>query len=101
MGQEKVVDSSVISGLEVCDINGNNAISLPPIFTRPNLPVSRKDIVSGNDLQKWPHLCDVPLNRANCDVGLLIGINVPRAMEPWDVITSVNNSPFAMKTLLG
>ncbi|CAG2235127.1 unnamed protein product [Mytilus edulis] len=101
MGQEKVVDSSVISGLEVCDINGNNAISLPPIFTRPNLPVSRKDIVSSNDLQNWPHLCDVPLNRVNCDVGLLIGINVPRAMEPWDVITSVNNSPFAMKTLLG
>ncbi|XP_071150422.1 uncharacterized protein [Mytilus edulis] len=101
MGQEKVVDSSVISRLEVCDINGNNAISLPPIFTRSNLPVSRKDIVSSNDLQRWPHLCDVPLNRVNCDVGLLIGINVPRAMEPWDVITSVNNSPFSMKTLLG
>ncbi|CAC5386643.1 unnamed protein product [Mytilus coruscus] len=98
---KKVVDSSVISGLEVCDINGNNAISLPPIFTRPNLPVSRKDIVSSNDLREWPHLRDVPLNRVDCDVGLLIGINVPRAMEPWDVIASVDNSPFAMKTLLG
>ena len=34
------------------------------------------------------------------DVGLLIGVNVPKAMEPWDVISSADEGPFAVKTVL-
>jgi cellulase/cellobiase CelA1 len=34
-------------------------------------------------------------------VGLLIGSNVPKAMERLDVIPGVNNGPFAVTTLLG
>ena len=30
------------------------------------------------------------------DVGLLIGVNVPKAMEPWDVISSADEGPFAV-----
>ena len=35
------------------------------------------------------------------DFGLLIGVNVPKAMEPWDVISSADEGPFAVKTVLG
>ena len=35
------------------------------------------------------------------DVGLLIGVNVPKAMEPWDVISSANEVPLAVKIVLG
>ncbi|XP_033762629.1 uncharacterized protein LOC117344089 [Pecten maximus] len=58
--------------------------------------------MSISDLQKWSHLCDVPVERIDSDVGLLIGINVPKAMEPWDIVSSSENGPFAVKkTLLG
>ena len=35
------------------------------------------------------------------DVGLLIGVNVPKAMELWELISSVDEGPFAVKTVLG
>ena len=35
------------------------------------------------------------------NIGLLIGVNCPRALQPYDVIHSVNNGPFAVKTALG
>ena len=63
--------------------------------------MSRKDIVTADDLQKWPHLCDVHINTIDSDIGLLIGVNVPKAIEPWDVISSADEGPFAVKTALG
>ena len=54
-----------------------------------------------DDIKRWPHLHDIDLNVMDCEVGLFIGVNVPKAMEPWDVIPSVDNGPFAVKTLLG
>jgi len=101
MGQENIQDCYAVSGLQICDLNGNQVVDLPPIFTQPTLPVSRKDVISSHDLHKWPHLRDVPLEKIDSDVGLLIGINVPKVMEPWDVIPSIDNGPFAVKTLLG
>ncbi|XP_052697355.1 uncharacterized protein LOC128175621 [Crassostrea angulata] len=103
MGQQKTENCYILSGLEITDVNGDNPIDLPPIYTQPELPVSRKDIISLEDLQRWPHLRDIHIDRIpiDSDIGLLIGVNVPKAMEPWDIIPSKDNGPFAMKTLLG
>ena len=32
---------------------------------------------------------------------LLIGVNVPKAMEPWRIINSQRNGPYAVRTRLG
>lgn len=84
-------------------MNCDNSIDLPSIYTQPELPVSRKDRISLDDLQTWPHLSDIHIDRItlDSDIGLLIGVNVPKAMEPWDIIPSKDNGPFAMKTILG
>lgn len=37
--------------------------------------------------------------KANVD--LLIGTNAPRVLEPWEVINSHDNGPYAIKTVLG
>jgi len=34
-------------------------------------------------------------------VGLLIGVDTPKATEPWDVMPSKDGEPFAVKTALG
>lgn len=44
---------------------------------------------------------DVFLPSIDADIDLLIGTNVPKLMEPWRVINSNGNGPFATKTLLG
>lgn len=101
IGQETIQESYVVSGLGVSSPSSENVLELSPVFTQPTLPVFEKDIVLSDDIQNWSYLHDIPLNRIDAKVGLLIGVNVPKAMEPWDVVPSVDNGPFAVKTLLG
>ena len=72
MGHEKVCDSYVVNDLEVCSLDGKNVVDLPSVFTQKTLPVSKKDIIYSEDLQDWSHLRDVPLERVESTVGLLI-----------------------------
>lgn len=81
---------------------GNHVLSLPPICSQESLPITGNDIVATLDIYKWPHLREIPLQRIDDDhIGLLIDINVPKAMESWNVVPSVNNGPFPVKPLLG
>lgn len=41
------------------------------------------------------------LPQINAEVGLLIGTNVPKAMEPWQEIHSERDGPYAVRTALG
>ena len=52
------------------------------------------------DLEDWPHLKHVHLPKIDAQVELLIGMNMPRALEPLEVIRSVEEGPFAIKTVL-
>ncbi len=101
MGQEQVQNTCVVSGLEVSSLDGRHLLELPPVLTQPRLPVGERDVISFEQVRRWPHLRNIPLERIESDVGILIGVNVPQAMEPWDVVPSVGNSPFAVKTVLG
>ena len=53
------------------------------------------------DIQKWPYLHNVRLPHIDAEIGLLIGNNVHEAFEPWKVIQSQSNGPYAVKTVLG
>jgi hypothetical protein len=99
--KDQMVGSEVISGLEVYDLNEDNGISLPNVYTQPELPVTQDEIPMQQDVDRWPHLSGVHIPRIKADVGILIGNNVPNAMEPWQVINSRGNGPYAVKTLLG
>ncbi|XP_061160072.1 uncharacterized protein LOC133170892 isoform X1 [Syngnathus typhle] len=101
MGQEKPTDSIVVSGLEVSSLEGKLFYGLPDVYTQKEIPVSKGHIPKQKDVKKWPHLKDVFLPTIDADIDLLIGTNVPKLMEPWRVINSNGNGPFATKTLLG
>ncbi|XP_056125219.1 uncharacterized protein LOC130103060 [Rhinichthys klamathensis goyatoka] len=101
MGQEKVVDSYKLSDLEVAGLDSNNFCGLSEIFTQQNMPVHRGNIPSSKDLQRWPHLRHIKIPEINSDVDLLIGTNVPQALEPWEVVRAENGGPYAIKTILG
>ncbi|KAJ8391888.1 hypothetical protein AAFF_G00083590 [Aldrovandia affinis] len=101
MGQERLVKSYGLTGLEVTNLEGTTHLNLPRVYTQDRIPVSKENIPTQNDLEKWPYLSGIQLDEIDADIDLLIGINVPKAMEPWHTINSQENGPYAVKTLLG
>ncbi|KAK0148998.1 hypothetical protein N1851_010605 [Merluccius polli] len=101
MCYEKPVKTFKLCGLEVCSLEGNEFIELPEVFTQQAIPVSDQNIPREEDLKQWPYLNEVKLNSIKADVSLLIGVNIPKAMEPLKVINSQDNGPYAVLTHLG
>ncbi|XP_019750034.1 uncharacterized protein LOC109530618 [Hippocampus comes] len=101
MGKEGIVSTNVVMGLEVSAVDEDNFIKLPKVFTQSKIPFRKENIPQQSDVDRWPYLRDVQLKRIDGEIGLLIGTNVPKALEPWKVINSDGNGPYAVKTLLG
>lgn len=101
MGQEKLVASYRVSGLEVAALKENGFLELPDVYTQKSIPVTKDNIPTEKDIRKCSYLRDVDLTPINASIGLLIGVTVPKALEPWRIINSEGNGPYAVKTLLG
>ena len=91
MGQAKVVDSHIVSDLEVAGLDTDCFCELPDVFTQKYMPVSQGNIPRLKDLRKWPNLKHLKIMEINSGIDLLIGANVPMALEPWEVVRSTNN----------
>ncbi len=65
------------------------------------MPVHKGNIPRETDLQRWPYLKTVHSPEIEAGIELLIGTNVPKALEPLEVIRSVNDGPYAIRTILG
>lgn len=67
------------------------------------MPVHKGNIPRVRDLQMWPHLkkCSFTVPEIEAGIELLIGTNVPKALEPLEVIRSENDGPYAIRTMLG
>ena len=101
MGQERVIKTQRVTGLEVSSCNESDFIQLPEVFTQDRIPVCHGNITKEEDVQKWAYLKDVQLPAIDADIGLLIGANAPWAHEPWSVIHSQGDGPAAVKCRLG
>lgn len=101
MGQKKVMQSYVLSRLEVCGLEEKDVVELPNVFTQNSIPVRRENIPLQKDIDRWSYLKEVRLPLLDADVGLLIRTNAHKAMEPWKVIHSQKDGPYAVKTALG
>lgn len=101
MGQRKVVETSIVSGLDVAGLDSSDFCDLPGIYTQRTMPVHKGNIPHQNDVDQWPYLRNVHLPEIDSEIELLIGSDVPKALEPLDVIRSVKDGPYAIKTMLG
>ena len=102
---EKVVRSQRIEGLVVRGYNEELEIPLPKSYSRSSIPAKKSQIPRPEPALNWPHLRKMsemimPLNEA-LKVGLLIGLNCPRAIKPLEVIPGKEDDPYAKKTALG
>ena len=100
----KLHDAKVLNGLVVSDLKGDNAMQLPKIFTKKDLSTC-ENAPSPDLAHRWKHLkgieADLPPQLPNAKIGLLIGTNCPKALEPIDVLASEDGGPFAIKTFAG
>ena len=101
MNEEKPVRTCVVSGLEVNSLSGDEFINLPDAFTQRTIPVGKENIPQQKDLERWTYLKEIKLPQIEADIYLLIGANVPKAMELWEMVSSVGKGPYAVRTKLG
>ncbi|KAJ7986494.1 hypothetical protein DPEC_G00340460 [Dallia pectoralis] len=59
-GEQKLMNSFVISDLEVCGLEETLFIELPKVFTHSNIPVYTGNIPEQSDIQKWSYLNEEP-----------------------------------------
>lgn len=100
MGQERVVPTYSLFGIEVSSLEGKCFYPLPEVLTQKEMPVSPDDIATAVDLERWPYLSKVHIPSIDASVDLLIGTNAPRLLEPWEVVNSCGNGPYAIRTVL-
>ena len=101
MGQERVVPAYSVSGLEVSGINDNLFYKLPETFTQKKMLVNSVNLLNEGDLAKWPYLANIKIPSIMANVDLLIGSNAPKMLEPWEVVNSKGDGPYALRTALG
>ena len=74
------------------------------MYARRNLPVDKEDIATPARSSRWEYLTPISneiVQDKDVAVGLLIGTNCMKALEPMKIIPSKEDSPYAYKTLLG
>lgn len=101
MGQEKVVESQILTRPEVSRLDSNQFVEPPETFTQETIPVSKNNIPTQRDIERWEYLKEIRIPELDADVELLTGTNAPKLMEPWEIINSKGNGPYAVKTLIG
>ena len=101
MSNEKRVPTYVVSGLEISGLDGDNFTQLPDVFTQKEMPVTADNIPSKQDLARWPYLKRVNIPEIDGNIELLIGTNASKIMEPWEIINSQGEGPYAVKTPVG
>ena len=88
--------------LRVSSLDGSEELTIPQVYAHPNLHLSSSNLVTEAEVQKWPHLKDLPLHHAEIDdVTLLIGQDNPEALMPITTIPGGKGEPYAVRTRLG
>ena len=74
------------------------------MFSQDDIPVAANEIATPDNIKLWKYLYriipEMKIDK-DLDVGLLIGANCLRALEPQEVISSQDDGPYAFKTKLG
>ena len=90
------VVSYLIRDLVVSGLDENDFVSLPALYTRPEIPVPTQE-----DFDQWPHPDDVFIPHVDAEIGLLIVSDVPETLDPVEIRHSENGGPYTSWTRSG
>ena len=69
--ENSITKSSLVS-LELFDLEEENLVELPTLFSVKSLPVSAEDVPKQDDVDRWPHLHWIQVSELDVPVGLLM-----------------------------
>ena len=103
---DKIVNCQRYEGLRVQGLTSDRMITLPSVFSRRKIPINHQHIPCPEMVEGWTHLehlRDKIAPRLNVEVGLLLGYDCPKGLDPKDVVSAPEsgNGPFGMRTELG
>ena len=103
---EEAVKAKAIKDLKVAQIGNEDKkcwSDLPKHFQRDSFPVDSEEIVTPDQIKKWGYLDGIATSipDKNVEVGLIIGVNCVKALEPLEFIPIRKNGPYAYKISLG
>ena len=99
LGEENITCER-ISGLVMRGVNSGDQIPIPKTYIRDMIPAQRSQIPDPDSAKLWPHLQQIsneimkPID--DVEIGLVIGINCPRAIKPREVIPGKDDDPYAI-----
>ena len=102
---DQLVHSVKVRELLVRGFHPDSAcMRLNNVYTRESIPVNRSHIPTPEKALRWPHLSCLEsklMPLSDCDIGLLIGYDHSKAIEPLEVIPSVHDGPHGQRVALG
>ena len=93
-----------VVSLRVSSLDGSEELTIPQVYAQPNLHLSASssNLVTEAEMQRRPHLKDLPLHHAEIDdVMLLLGHDSPEALMLITTIPGGKGEPYAVRTRLG
>ena len=105
MNGQSLSRAELVKGLKLQSVSEDVEVELPETYSKEVIPVDRQLIPRQKTTAAWPHLQDVaerlPEYDEDAPIGLLIGINCPKAIKPLEVVTGEDHQPWAIRTNLG
>ena len=101
MGHEKLIPTNIVSGLEVSGMDNEKFLPLPDLYTQKEMPVTKDNIPKRPDINRWHYLQNIVIPEIDSDIELLIGTNASKVIEPWEIINSQGEGPYAVRPLVG
>ena len=103
---EKSEETLMVDNLKVAGVNkmNNDWISLPKVYSKKTLPVEKEEVATPEKVSKWKYLDPIKSEITQTDdieIGMLIGANCIKALEPLKIIPSKDGGPYAYQTKLG
>ena len=98
------VNVSIVSGISCGKEGPVEWTEVPKAYSRSFLPAEREDIATPNKIKKWKYLNPITTEITQDDdieVGMLIGTNCMKALEPVETIDNEDGGSFAHKSKLG
>ena len=96
----------MVTGLKVSkNVHGEGIrwLNLLATYTREALAADVEEVLTQEKAKKWKHLkiiADKLPTETNMEIGLLIGANCSKALEPEELPPSKNGGPFFFRTLI-
>ena len=95
----------MVDNLKVAGVNkmNNDWISLPKVYSKKTFPVENKEVATPEKVSKWTYLDSIKseiTHTYDIELGMLIGANFVKALEPHKIIPSKDGGPYAYQTKL-